>query len=340
MPDYDRLHRLGSGAFGEVWLVFDNALGVQRAVKYVRPSRVHDPTDFYREPKALMALRHRNIVRVEDAGQEPDGTLYIAMEYLPRGSVENRSKGRPLSLSRAIPILCDVSWGLEFAHQQDFVHRDIKPANILLGRNGEGKLSDFGLATRALAGGSASPYGYLTHLAPEVFTDNRTSHLSDVYALGITAYRIVNGDAFLPSPADLGDLQDMIEDGSYPDRTHYRPYVPLALKKVINRAIHTDPDRRYRSATHFRQALERIPIKCDWKWKQKRRSVNYRTTIGDSKYGVIVAKNGRKCDIDTTKQVDDGKERRVNGDCYNGLTMAKMKATLRKLLARYVTQGK
>ena len=109
MPDYDKLHRLGSGAFGEVWLVFDKALGVERAVKYVRPARVHDPTDFYHEPKTLMALRHENIVRVEDAGQEPDGTLYISMEYLRRGSLEHRFSGRPVALSIAIRLLCDVS---------------------------------------------------------------------------------------------------------------------------------------------------------------------------------------------------------------------------------------
>jgi len=83
MPDYDRLHRLGQGEFGVFWLVFDKALGVRRAVKYVRPARIHDATDFYREPKTLMELRHANVVRVEDAGTLPDGTLYIAMEHLP-----------------------------------------------------------------------------------------------------------------------------------------------------------------------------------------------------------------------------------------------------------------
>jgi len=342
MPDYDKLHRLGSGAFGEVWLVFDKALGVQRAVKYVRPARVHDPTDFYSEPKTLMALRHANIVRVEDAGQEADGTLYISMEYLRKGSLEQRYKGRPIALSQAIKLMCDVSWGLEYAHQNGYIHRDIKPANIMFGSSGEGKLSDFGLATRALAGESASPFGYLTHLAPEVFSDNYTSSLSDVYALGVTAYRLVNGDAFLPSPGDLSELQDLIESGDYPDRSHYRPYVPVALKRVINRSLSILPDDRYQSASEFRQALERIAISCDWKWKQKRNEVRYTTYIGDSRIRVLVIEDGAKFHIETTKRKteSDARERRIRADCHTNLTVAKMKPVLRRLLARFVSNGK
>ncbi len=340
MPDYDRLHRLGAGAFGEVWLVFDRALGVRRAVKYIRPARIHDPTDFYREPQTLMDLRHPNVVSVEDAGTQADGTLYVAMEYLRRGSVEQRYKGRPLPLSRGVPLLCDVCWALEYAHQRGYVHRDVKPANILLGRQGEGKLSDFGLATRAPVGDSASPYGYMTHLAPEVFTNDVTSHLTDIYAVGVTAYRLVNGDGFLPSPADFGELQDMIEDGTYPDRTYYRPYVPISLKRVINRAMNIDPDRRYQSAAGLRQDLERISIACDWTWKQKRDLVRYRTTIGDAVVVTTVRCRGRKFDIETTKQIGTRRKRRITQDCSTDLTLVQMKAKLRKTLPRYVTQGK
>jgi len=69
MAEYERIKRLGAGNFGEVWLVFDQALAVQRAVKYIPPSRISDPTDFYKEPQTLMALRHDNIVEVQDAGK-------------------------------------------------------------------------------------------------------------------------------------------------------------------------------------------------------------------------------------------------------------------------------
>ena len=106
MADYERIERLGAGNFGEVWLVYDRALAVKRAVKYIPKSRVQDPTNFYKEPQTLMALRHENIVRIEDAGKTSDGTLYVAMEYLPRGSLEDVFKGRP---SPADTCVC-YSW--------------------------------------------------------------------------------------------------------------------------------------------------------------------------------------------------------------------------------------
>ena len=142
MSDYERIKRLGAGNFGEVWLVYDRALAVKRAIKYIPKSRVRDPTNFYKEPQTLMA-------RVEDAGKTDDGTLYVAMEYLPRGSLEDVFKGGPVPLTQAFAILEDVCWALEFAHQKNYIHRDVKPANILIGQNSRANLSDFGLASLA-----------------------------------------------------------------------------------------------------------------------------------------------------------------------------------------------
>lgn len=287
MADYERIERLGAGNFGEVWLVYDHALGVKRAVKFIPKSRVQDPTNFYKEPKTLMALHHENIVRIEDAGKTPDGTLYVAMEYLPRGSLEDVFKGRPVPLTRAASILADICWALEFAHQKDFIHRDVKPANILIAQNNKAMLSDFGLATTVPRGGTASPYGYLTHVAPEVLRTGKTSKSSDIYALGVTAYRLVNGDAFLPEVSDPSDVQDLILSGDYPNRDYYRPYVPNKIKRIINQCMAMRKTDRFGSASDFRKALERIRIHCDWRLRRKRRVVTYLTDINLATYKVV-----------------------------------------------------
>ncbi len=341
MPEYERLQRLGAGNFGEVWLVYDKALDVRRAVKYVRPDRIHNPTDFYREPRALMELRHEHVVRVWDAGKEEDGTLYIAMEHLPRGSLETRFRGRPLHLSYARRLLCGVCWGLEYAHNKGYVHRDIKPANILLGRNGQAKLSDFGLAARVPRGETASPYGYLTHLPPEVLRDGVFTARSDLYALGVTAYRLINGDAFLPNVTDFGELQDLVIAGEYPDRSHYRPYVPSRLKRIVNASMHPDTSRRTASASTLRRQLEGVSIFCNWKWQPERARVVYGTKIDHSEVEVIVARrNKHRFDLETSKRGPSGLKRRVTKDCAYDLPLGKMKSRLRKILSRYVLEGK
>jgi len=340
MPDFERLERLGSGNFGEVWLVFDKALAVKRAVKFVDPSRIHNPTNFYQEPRTLMALRHQNIVRVEDAGRLNNGALYISMEYLKRGSIESKYKGKPVPLSISLNLLQEICWGLEYAHGKGYIHRDIKPANILLGKVGEAKLSDFGLAVKVPRGATASPYGYLTHVAPEVFSAGATSVLSDIYALGVTAYRLVNGDGFLPEISDISEIQDAILSGEYPDRNHYRPYVPSRLKREINRCMAVDPDDRFISASDFRRALEKLDIKCNWKWRRIRKRIDYRTTIGSAEIYVKIEElpTGR-FSITTTKKVQGGSERRVMKDCDSELPLSKMKTRVRRILSRYVLEG-
>jgi eukaryotic-like serine/threonine-protein kinase len=136
------------------------------------------------------------------------------MEYLPEGSVESKYAGRPLPLSVARRYICGVAWGLQYAHDLGYIHRDIKPANILIGKTGVAKLADFGLAIKSQATGAASPYGYMTQLAPEVFENDVINIATDIYALGVTAYRLVNGDAYLPRPATLTEFG--VRDGKCP----------------------------------------------------------------------------------------------------------------------------
>lgn len=257
-----------------------------------------------------------------------------------REEVADHYKGRPLPLSDAVRITCDVSRGLTYAHQAGYLHRDIKPANILLTLKNVAKLSDFGLSAHVTSGGHGSLCGYVTHLAPEVYQNVSTSALTDVYALGITAYRLVNGDAFMPSFADDSELQDLVLTGGYPDRARYRPYVPVALKRVINRAINVDASRRFSCAAEFRFALEQISICCDWIWSPRGRTVRYRAKIGNATVYVNVDKSGRRCSLETSKRIDGGQRRRVTKDCFDELTLSDMRRHLRAILARYVSIGR
>src|SRR5690625_6212400 len=135
--------------------------------------------------------------------------------------------------------MCDVLRGLKYAHENGRVPRDLKPAHILVGNNGEGKLSDFGLALPNLKGldlSAVKGYQHLLHLAPEVSTFSEHDQLADVYASGVTMYRLVNGDSYLPVLKPMEAVR-RARAGEYPDRKLYRGFVPASVKKVINKAM-------------------------------------------------------------------------------------------------------
>jgi len=263
---FDWKKRLGAGNFGEVWLAVDLGLGVQRAVKLIPPDKVLDPANFFHEAQILKAAEHPNVVRVEETGKLADGRIYVAMEYLPRGSVEDETKGAHLDLTRAKRLMVDVLRGLEHAHSKRIIHRDIKPGNILIGRHMEGKLSDFGLAIPvgadpALLG--SKPYAYMLHLAPEVYSTGQFSVSTDIYACGVTLYRLVNGDSFLPH-VPSSEIRQRALNGVFPERDKYREFITRPMKTLINRAMNIEPSRRFKSAESMRRALEQVVVEKNW----------------------------------------------------------------------------
>ncbi|MBN8662490.1 MAG: serine/threonine protein kinase [Candidatus Obscuribacter phosphatis] len=159
----------------------------------IQKHRIADPNDFHKEAQTLQSLRHDNIVSVYDAGITDD-YVYLAMEYIPDGSVKSIYNAQPLPVSKAVAVTRDISYDLEHAHNNGFVHRDIKPGNILLGASRSAKLSDFGLASKLSNAGIASASSYPAHGAPEMISGNVSTTQSDIYGLGVTLYRLMNGD--------------------------------------------------------------------------------------------------------------------------------------------------
>lgn len=341
MPDYDLNNRLGSGAFGEVWLVNDRALGVQRAIKFIPPHKISNPTNFYEEPHTLTELKHDNIIEVTDAGKTQDGQLYIAMDYYPNGSISDFIKGGIVPMRYAIKLICDICRGLEYAHSKDFIHRDIKPANIIIDQRNNGRLSDFGLATKLNIDGTASPYGYIGHLAPEVINDDITNKLTDIYAVGVTLYRLVNGDGYLPMTIDPDELLELIKEGKFPNRNHYRPFVPSTLRGIINKALEVNPNNRHKSASELRHKLERLSIMGDWMPKTIPQGTQWNCTIGEMEYQANSIRRDRGCfDFELYKGRKGIAKRIVNSDCQYCEKKPQHERHIKSVLTRLITVGK
>jgi len=337
---FDYLRRLGSGHFGEVWLVIDTGLNAQRALKLIPPDKVTNQNNFFHEAQLLKMVEHPSIVKVEEAGTMEDGTLYVAMEYLPKGSLEDEAKGAYVPLSRAIRLMIDVLRGLEYAHSKNIIHRDIKPANILIGESMQGKLSDFGLAiTRGAITKSmgVKDYAYIIHLAPEINNISDYSVASDIFACGVTLYRLVNGDSYLQR-LSLDKIHEGIANGSFPDRRKYREFIPKQIRRIINKAISIEQNKRYKSAELLRHALEQVPICANW--NEQVLSDRIRWSFGRDKYCVEVERiksDSGTYSVQTRRGSSKYTLRRITKLCLNNVNYSEAVKFSSKILQDFVT---
>ncbi len=337
---FDFRRRLGSGYFGEVWHAIDTGLDCEVALKCIPPDKIVNQANFFQEAQVLKASEHPNIVRVNDTGTLRDDRIYVSMEYLSKGSLEDESQGAPIALSRAKRLMIDVLRGLGHAHSQGVVHRDIKPANILIGDSEEAKLSDFGLALPAINNldiNQLKAYQYFLHLAPEVRRIRDYTHLSDIYACGVTLYRLVNGDSTLPQIRP-SDAQTLARRGDFPPRDAYRDFVPQSLKRTINKALNVDPVIRYQSADEMRHALERQAFFVDWSEAVSQHMTKWTGAANGSRHYEVVKSRttDRKWVITTRQGASPATLRRMNKLCYLDMRRQDADRRARRILQDFV----
>jgi serine/threonine protein kinase len=263
---YTSIRRLGAGSFGEVWLESDDALGRQCATKYLNTARLTPDADVHAEAQAMVIAQHPNVVAVYSA-DEVRGAPVIRMEYLPNGSVEDKYHGAAVAVGDAIRLIEEACRGVEHLHACGLLHRDIKPANLMLDENGVAKVSDFGLSCQRGATEGVPPWSYMVHLPPEAVgtAGGITTPVGDVYGLGITAFRLLNGDSmFKQSFVSTAELLAAIAAGTYPVRNRWLPQIHPALRKTIRKALNVKPGERYHSAVDFRHALEKARPLVSW----------------------------------------------------------------------------
>jgi tetratricopeptide (TPR) repeat protein len=257
---YQIIKKIGQGGMGIVYQAEDSVLNRVIAYKVLPPSVKEQPkvvASFLREARIAASLSHPNIVTVYDAGDE-GGDLYIVMEYVDGISLKERLRqGAPLPHEEFMHIALQLCQGLAYAHRHKVVHRDIKPANVMLGRDGQIKIMDFGLAkvvSDALAD-RTSVKGTPLYMAPEQVTGDQVDHQSDIYSLGCTLYRMATGRP----PFTGGDL--------YYHHLHTPPEPPVSINPCLtpqlNRLLLTclakKKSERFNDVGLIIKALQAIP---------------------------------------------------------------------------------
>lgn len=214
------------------------------------------------EGQRLKDAEHDRMVRVFDISHDAKADkIYLVLEYCQHGSLEVLYSKGPIELSKLRDLITDVTLGLVCIHSRNLLHRDIKPANILIGNDYRAKLGDFGLVTDRLILGYGSMQGYLDHIAPEVWEEKRTSVRSDIWALGMTIYRLLHGQVYYDK---LDPPREKVVQGSYANSLTWLSHIPKAWRSFIKKCMRDDPSKRYQNAQQVLTAISALPIDGGW----------------------------------------------------------------------------
>ncbi len=249
---------------GKVYLAHDEVLSRDVALKVLsRDLAEHEEfvERFEREAKSAASLSHPNIVAVHDRGLTEDGDHFIAMEYVPGGTLEDLMKREgSLPPDGATAVALQVAGALGAAHARGVIHRDIKPQNVLITESGEAKVADFGIA-RALDSTTLTRTGFgmgtARYLSPEQAMGGPTSPRSDLYSLGIVLYEMLTGRVPHDAEMPIGVAMKHMNEVPRPPKES-NPRVPEALDDLTRRLLAKDPARRPPSADALVEELERI----------------------------------------------------------------------------------
>jgi len=287
VPGFAILGELGRGGMGVVYKATQIGLGRTVALKMLIAGPFADSglrARFLLEAESVAALEHPHIIRVFAFG-EADGHPYLAMEFVPGGSLGERLKARgPLPPREAAGLVAELAEAVAHAHSRGVVHRDIKPANVLLTADGELRLADFGLAKvgRSDLSVTGQVMGTPAYMAPEQAAGkiHEIGTAADVYALGAVLYDLLTGRPPFHGDSALVTLQKVLT--LEPSRPRaLRSDIPRDLETICLKCLEKSPDKRYATAdvlaADLRAFLDGRPITARpvgateraWKWVKR-----------------------------------------------------------------------
>jgi serine/threonine-protein kinase len=256
------LRSLGDGGTSEVYLVGDTREpGRLYALKVLKPEVRHQMADRFRA-EGSQRLRHRSIVRVYE-GFEYRGLMCLRLAYVESESLAERIRRLgPLPVSEALHVMEDVLSALDYAHLSGFIHRDVKPSNILLDRNGNPHLCDFGIA-RKLGPNRLTRVGVALgtphYMSPEqIQTPLECDHRTDLYAAGVVLYEMLTGRVPFGHEGTLSEyaIMDRHISDEPPDPRTFNPAIDDRLTAIIRKSLEKQPGRRFQGGNEFSSALQ------------------------------------------------------------------------------------
>ncbi|HET7496836.1 MAG TPA: serine/threonine-protein kinase, partial [Candidatus Eisenbacteria bacterium] len=260
---YEITEEIGSGGMATVYRAYQPSMDRHVAIKVIRSSILHDKAlreRFQREARLIARLEHPHLLPVYDFDGEHDPP-YIVMRYLEGGTLKQVHQKGAVPREEFLYVLRQLAGALDYAHRQGVVHRDLKPSNVMIDREGNAFLTDFGIA-RATGGdkdltGTGLMIGTPGYMSPEqARADGVVDKAADIYSLGVIAFEILTGSP----PYDHENGFEVILahiNSPVPKASERARDLPKAVDPVLARALAKAPTERYATATELVEALTR-----------------------------------------------------------------------------------
>ena len=261
---YEIKSEIGRGGMATVFRAFDPTLKREVALKVLPREFLHDPTfrtRFEREAQTIATLKHPAIVPIYDVG-EKDGQPYLVMPLLDGGTLTQRLKKGPLTLTDIVAILNRVAQALDFAHNADIIHRDLKPDNVLFDHHDDSFIADFGIAkltkgSRTTLTSRGVVIGTPAYISPEQANGEELDGRTDIYSLGVILFEMLTGQLPFRANTPIGIIMKHIT-APIPYPVTFNPQLPTDCNSIIAKVLAKSREERYSTATALAAAFTQV----------------------------------------------------------------------------------
>lgn len=260
----DLIEKIGSGGTASVHLGLDNHSGFPVAVKTLHKSLFKNELvkqKFISEANHYVYLRHPNIVQLKDLIIKEEA-IYLVMEYVEGDTLEdyiNKISG-PIPEEVALPILKEILLAIDHAHSQNVVHLDIKPSNIMITKDGDIKVLDFGISSDLNKDQPATRMGSPMYMSPEQIEGSNINHKSDIYSLGVTFHQMLTANLPYPKNVSREELFDIIQTKNLYKVNRFIDWGSEKSQYIIDKATEKIPSLRYVDCKEFLRDVENASL--------------------------------------------------------------------------------